>query len=34
MNRKETVKNYFDDYKQRLFNLIESTDINKMTGSY
>jgi D-sedoheptulose 7-phosphate isomerase len=31
MNRKETVKNYFDDYKKRLFNLIESTDINKMT---
>jgi|TARA_B100001250_G_scaffold66509_1_gene53019 D-sedoheptulose 7-phosphate isomerase len=31
MNRKEVVKNYFDNYKKRLFDLIESTDINKMT---
>ena len=31
MNRKEVVKNYFNNYKKRLFDLIESTDINKMT---
>ena len=31
MNRKEAVKDYFIDYKKRLFNLIESTDINTMT---
>jgi len=31
MNKKQTVINYFDDYKQRLFNLIESIDIDKMT---
>lgn len=31
MNRKETVKEYFIDYKKRLFDLIESTDIDTMT---
>lgn len=31
MNRKEAVKDYFIDYKKRLFDLIESTDINTMT---
>ena len=31
MNRKEAVKDYFVDYKKRLFDLIEATDIDAMT---
>jgi D-sedoheptulose 7-phosphate isomerase len=31
MNRKEAVKDYFKDYRKRLFDLIENTDIDKMT---
>ena len=31
MNRKEAVKDYFKDYRKRLFDLIEKTDIDKMT---